>query len=222
MISLSAQRPHFLPDFHFFYRIFASDIFLLADHLRFRKQSPMVRTKITSNIPPHYLTVPIRHDQTYPHPQLKEIKLFSDKFWRERHLKTLKSICQKSPYFEEYFESLQSIYNRQHQYLLDFLLDLIKWQTDLLFTEKKIILSSEAKINDLEDLKGWIRHFEWPTLLYYEDEINYYQTNFAEFRKEPIFFSEKQLIKIPSEYQPEQTFLILLFLKGPESILYFE
>ena len=222
MISLSAQRPLFLPDFYFFYRIFASDIFLLADHLRFRKQSAIVRTKIISKITPYYLTVPVKHNKIYPHPPLKEVKLFSDNFWRERHLKTIKSIYQKFPYFEEYFDSLQLIYNRQHFYLLDFLLDLIKWHTDLLFPEKKIILSSEVKINDLEDLRGWIRQLEWPTLLYYEHEINYYHTNLAEFRKTPIFIKEKQLMKLPSEYQPELTFLILLFLKGPESKLFFD
>lgn len=222
MPSLSAQRPHFLPDFYFFYRIFASDVFLLADHLRFRKQSAMVRTKITSNRPLLYLTVPVKHNKTFPHQPLKEVKLFSDNFWRQQHLKTFKSIYHKSSYFEEYFESLLSIYNRQHGYLLDFLIDLINWQMKLLFLEKKIVLASEVKINNMEDLKAWIRQFECPTLLYDQAESNYYQLNFEEFRKEPIMIKQKQLMKLPSEYQPELTFLKLLFLKGPESKFYFD
>jgi hypothetical protein len=121
-MQIAAQQPFYLPDFYYFSKIFRSDIFLIADHLRFRKQSPIVRTRLDNG---KYLTIPVSHQGLPAQPALRKVQLVSDDHWKIVHLRTIRSLYQKLPYFEHYFPELEEIFNRRHQYLSHFLIDLI-------------------------------------------------------------------------------------------------
>lgn len=215
-VKIAAQQPHFFPDFKFFYKIFCSDIFFIADFLRFRKQSLMVR----ANFSDFYLTVPVKHHKTDPHPPLSNVKMVDDKFWRQNHLRTLKSRFSPLPFFEYYYPDLENIYTRQDVSLNTFLWDIFSWQLNIFFPSKLVYRCSDEGIHNLKDLKEWVQKYEKFLWLIYPQEQSYYGEHFAETPCKIISSDWNSLFPIP--YAPDMPLLVLLFLRGPETVSYFQ
>ncbi len=212
MTIISAQQPFFLPNFYFFQKIFQSDVFLIADHLRFRKQSPIVRALLSKKAKTKYLTVPIIHSAN-PHPHLPEVQIYPEQNWKRKHLKTLLSLYSKEPYFEYYFPFLKTIYERDYKYLLPFLQDLLQMHFHI-FSPKTIIHSAlKLDITDDEKFIQWIKKYENPILLIHKNEYSYYSKHFPDLSVKKI---NQVDIRLPEEFYPEMPFIILLFKKGPE------
>ena len=72
------------------------------------------------------LTIPIigGRDQKSP---IKDVKIAYDSPWHLQHLKALTSSYQRAPYFEYYQEDLKIIYNSNHVFLVDFLMEGHYW-----------------------------------------------------------------------------------------------
>ncbi len=214
MITIGAQQPYFLPDFYYFYKIARSEMFIVADFLKFRKQSPIVRTKISAD---HYLTIPVIH-QKNPHPLIKNIEMAQTEDWQRIHLRTLESNFHKYPYFEYYFPELVSLYERSGNQLNKFLKSLLHWQMKLLFSDKNVIFASAEGIENLAHLKSRLEKIEFPTFLHYPEEKNYYHKHFPEIPLQKIQVPSD--IDFPADYHPSLSLILLLFLNGPETILY--
>jgi len=214
-LLIAAQRPHFLPDFRYFYKLYLSDVFLFATHLRFRKQSPIVRAKLQNG----YLTIPVQHNKNHPHPPIGNVQLLADNKWKEQQLKTIKSLYKKEPFFDFYFDSLNEIYSYSHVYLIEFLNDIFFWHIEMTFPEKTIADTSSLFVQNINSLSQWLRKYENPVFLIYPEEQGYYEHNFPEVKRRIISSVEK--IKFPSEYRAELPLLILFFKVGPEVIFYF-
>ncbi len=219
MTEIAAQQPYFLPDFFYFYKIYLSDSFLLADHLLFRKQSPIVRARLKPPPTDKYLTVPVRH-QANPHPPLHLVKIREDGKWRHTHLRTLRSLYGTAPYFEHYFPQLEAIYRKKTNCLTDFLIEIILWQVKLLFPDREIHIARRQNILTHTDLQQWIHRQHQPRLLIYPEEEEYYRTHLPEFPRERIKYTPT--IPLPATYTPHLPLLFLLFHRGPETIFYFQ
>jgi hypothetical protein len=214
-LLIGAQRPHFLPDFRYFNKIYLSDLFLFATHLRFRKQSPIVR----ANLKKGYITIPVQHHKYHPQPYIGEIQLMVDNKWKEQQLKTIQSLYKKEPFFDFYFDTLVEIYSYSHVYLIEFLNDIFYWHIEMTFPEKTIADTSSLLVKNIESLSNWLMQYEDPVFLVYPDEYGYYELNFPEVERRIIPSVEK--IKFPSEYRADLPLLFLFFKVGPEAIFYF-
>ncbi|MEJ2634825.1 MAG: WbqC family protein [Calditrichia bacterium] len=219
MTLIAAQQPYYLPDFHYFSKIYQSDVFLLADHLRFRKQSPMVRAVLNKEDSGNYLTIPVVH-QPEAQPPLHEIQMLDSNDWHRRHLKTIASQFHQFPYFDFFFPELEAIYKEKDLSLSSFLIKIIRWHTNLFFREKRIIVASEIGIHDMYGLKKWFAQFPERQWLIFAKEREYYRKNFPAVSLRNLDKNARK--KFPPEYHPNLPFLVLIFLKGPESILYFK
>ncbi|MFZ0391744.1 MAG: WbqC family protein [Calditrichia bacterium] len=217
MHKIGAERPYFLPDFDFFHRLFHSDVFVIADFLKFRHQSPMVRA-LLSLAPQAYLTIPVQNPSD-PHPPLNEVKLDNSQPWKDKHLKTLKNRFQSYPFFDFYFPEIEAIYRQQHHYLLDLLRPLLQYQVKTILPEIDFRFASELNIHTENELFDWAREQGFAQWLIMDDEDEYYLQ----------FVSENRLMKLPlieddvfpSSYSRQLPLLILQFLQGPETIMYF-
>ncbi len=215
---LSAHFPCFLPDFYFFYKIAQSELFLLADHLKFRKQSPLVRTRLSDSDPVRYLTVPVHHHRQ-PHPPLREVQLDDSFPWQRQHLRTLRSLFGKFPYFEYYFPMIEQAYGKNRRFLVDFLRDQLEWQFRLLFPNHPIRVASEEGIHDKTDLLNWLESLPEPVFRIYPQEAGYYQAHYSMWPRQLISLPDH--LVFPSGYVPELSLTVLFFLKGPEVSGYF-
>jgi hypothetical protein len=220
MLQLSAQQPFFLADFYFFQKIFLSDIFIISDFLLYRKQSAMVRTRLSAEYLPRYLTIPVSHRPGQSSPPLYQVKLLLQEQWVGQHLKTLKSLYRRYPYFEYYFPELEEIYCRKYVYLHHFLIDIIRWQATLLFPRKKIVVASEENLNDLDSFFSWLKNLPEFQFLVYSNESEYYQKKFSNFRTFAIELSGHPVW--PAGYLPQESLLVLLFLEGPDTVRFFQ
>jgi hypothetical protein len=214
---IAAQQPYFLPDFNFFLKIIKSDVFLLVNHLKFRKQSKICRVLIKNKNHKKYLSVPVVHSGD-PHPYIYQVKICNTNNWRSTHLRTLESEFRSYPYFEFYFPLIKDIYLKQTDFLVDFLIDLISLQLDLLNLKKVTKVSTDLEIRDSTSLKSWMIRFKNPHLLIQKNELDYYKKNFPEFNYQ--IMENPKTSFLPKPYHTSQSFIKLLFLKGPESILF--
>ncbi len=219
MMKIAAQQPYFLPDFFFFYKIFLSDVFIIADFLLFRKQSPIGRTRLTETFKPEYLTIPIPHPADHRPLPIYQQKISPAESWKRQHLQTLKSLYGRFPYFEFYYPELQEIYYRDHRYLHHFLLDFIEWQNKILFPGKELIIASRENVSDMVTFKKWLEKFSESPFLIYPQERGYYQQHFPFFQI--IDLQPITQLKFPADYHPNQALFILLFMEGPDTISYF-
>jgi hypothetical protein len=219
MLQLAAQQPFFLADFYFFQKIFLSDIFIISDFLLYRKQSAMVRTRLSADYLPRYLTIPVSHRAGHSSPPIFQVKVLPQGRWVGQHLKTLKSLYRRYPYFEYYFPELEEIYCRKYVYLHHFLIDLIRWQLALLFPQKKIVVASEENLNNLDLFFSWLNNLPTFRFLVYPNEVDYYQKRFSSFQT--IAIEQSIHWDWPAGYIPQESLLILLFLEGPDTVRFF-
>ncbi len=219
MTRIGAQQPYFLPDFYYFYKIYKSELFLVADHLRYRKQSPISRCRLSMVPGNQYLSIPVQH-QAEPHPRLGSVNIDMDRGWKLTHLRTLEARFKKTPYFDEYFPLLEELYDKRHTRLTDFLKDIILWHIDMLFPSKTVVFSTLININGETDLQKWFMETQQPVWQIYPDEEPYYRAHFGQ-QTYRILIPPKD-IAFPQGYHPELPLLVLLFLRGQESIIYFD
>jgi hypothetical protein len=214
-LKIAAHRPHYLPDFYYFYKIYCSDKFLISDFLGFRKQSPIVR----ANFDDFLLTIPVYHKKTDPHPPIIEMEMLDQNLWREKQLKTLKSKFSALPFFEHYYPDLVEIFHHDEKSLNQFLLDIILWLLKIILPDKKIQICSKIGIKHLESLHIWLGQFDKFQWLIYREEKSYYKNHFP---SEPLHeIPNMNPLPFPASYSPSMSILKLLFLSGPEVILYF-
>jgi hypothetical protein len=214
-MHIAAQQPFYLPDFYYFYKISCCDFFLIADHLRFRKQSPMVRTQLPDG---KYLIVPVSHQNSPAHPVIQKVRLISDSRWKMNHLRTIRSLFQKLPYFEHYFPELEEIYNRDHQYLSPFLTEIIHWHAFHLGLQDKLNFASGLNITSQVELKKWLNRQEKPLWLIHPVEVEYYRREFPDIPLRATKPPEEE--PYPEGYHPRLPMLLLFFLRGPEARMY--
>jgi hypothetical protein len=219
-IKIAAQQPFYLPDFYFFYKISQADKFIIADFLKYRKQSAMNRTHLGKGFKPGYLSVPIQHQgNTYLLPSSR-VKIIDKKEWANRHLRTIDSLCHQYPFFEHFFPDLEKIYMKNHIYLGDFLIDLILWQTKIIFPVKKIYIASREKIFSIGELKYWInRKFPDYGMYHYSYEYPYYERYFND--SVLMTLNDKIRRQFPADYELLMPVLMLLFMVGQDIVLYF-
>ena len=214
-MHIAAQQPYYLPDFYYFYKIACSDFFLIADHLYFRKQSPMVRTHLPNG---NYLTVPVSHRDIPAQPAIQKVRLIPDSRWKKSHIRTIKSLCQKLPYFEHYFPELEEIYSRDHRYLSPFLTEIILWHAFHLGLHEKLNVASGLNITNQTELNKWLVRQENPSWLIHPGEVGYYQKEFSEIPFRVIIPAEN--LAYPTGYHPQLPMLFLFFLRGPDTRLF--
>jgi hypothetical protein len=218
--KIAAHQPFYLPDYYFFYKIFHADIFIIADFLKYRKQSAMSRTHLGKSFKPGFLSVPVQHQGNISLLSSARVKLINKKEWANRHLRTINSLCHKYPFFEHLFPDLEKIYMNNHIYLGDFLTDLILWQTNIIFPGKKIYVASREKIFSIGELKHWInRKFPEYRMYYYSPEYPYYQRYFNS--SVLMMLNDQIRMQFPLDYEPFMPVLMLLFMVGPDVVLYF-
>ncbi len=219
-IRIAAQQPYFLPDFYFFYKISQSDIFIIADFLKYRKQSAMNRAALGKDFKPGYLSVPVHHEGRTSQLPACDVRMIDKQQWTSRHLRTISSLYRKYPFFDFFFPELEHIYRKNHAHLSDFLNDLILWQKNIIFPDKKIYIASQQKICSIGDLKGWIdSRYPVHSVYYYPHEAAYYRTHFT--GDILVRLNDQNLPHFPSGYETAMPVIILLFLVGPEVVLYF-
>lgn len=145
---LSVHQPNFIPWIGYFHKIACSDIFILLDQVQYpRGKSVANRNKIKTINGVVELVVPISKPKGNEGKiNYNELK-FAEKRWSQKILKTIQFSYSKSPFFDEIFDWLSSIFLIED--FCEMNIYFIKDLSTKLGLTTKIIMQSELAIDEL-------------------------------------------------------------------------
>jgi WbqC-like protein family len=146
---VSIHQPNYIPWLGYFYKIWASDAFVLLDDVEYTKQSLTKRVFIRKELSTPsrvYLSVPLKkHSNTT---LIRELEIYNQKNWQRKHLINIYHVYHKAPFFKKYYPIIQKTIESSHD--LTHLADLNKFLIfnilDVLDIDKPIYLSSQLPI----------------------------------------------------------------------------
>lgn len=192
----------YLPPIAYFSAIRATrDPLLIERHEHFPKQTYRTRASIHSANGKLDLIIPVRKGNV-GHTPIKDVRISYEANWQRLHWLSLQTAYRTSAFFEFYEDEFAGFYERPHEFLLDYnmelfalLLRLLKIEASWDFTEEY-----QADYEDRTDLRSSIHPKRQPETA---NAKEYYQV-----------FSNK------NGFLPGLSIVDLLFNQGPQSKLY--
>lgn len=144
-MKVAIHQPEAFPWLGFFYKMYASDIFVILDTVQFEKNSVQNRNKILKNKEPGWLTIPLI--RTALDTPINQIKINWHDPLIKKHLSTLKNNYSKHPFFNEIYPHLEVLYGEKPEKLVDFNMGFILLMKEKLGISTKMIKSSELLLS---------------------------------------------------------------------------
>ena len=223
MSTIAIHQPNFLPFYGYFSKIASCDHFVFLDDVQYEKGSYTNRVKIfdRSKNEGTWLTCQLsafRFGLT-----IDEVLLEPSLLWKTKHLKSLQLNYSKAKYFAEIYGLVEKVYQKSHQRLLEFNLDLIYSFSDYLgIPHSRFHRSSEFHLTTKsnERLIEICQILECNTYLHGKGAVKYH---------DPHLFEEKGIRLTPVDHNivysqfgeqfiPYLSVIDLLFHHGAESI----
>ena len=144
MAIVAIHQPEYLPWLGFFKKMMNSELFVFLDDAQFRKKGWQNRNRIRTKNGTALLSIPV-HAHSYPN--INEITIDNNKNWSKRHKKSILYNYARAPYFEEFKDFIESVFEKKFEYLIDLNTEIIKFIMNELEIKPKIVFSSELKIS---------------------------------------------------------------------------
>ncbi len=138
---LSAHQPVYLPWLGFFDKIEVSDLFVIFDDVPYSKKMWYNRNFINGINNKILLSVPVRF-KTSDQTKHKDVIIDNSTQWQKKHWKSICVSYSNYPYFQEYADKLEKIYNTKWEKLIDLNLELIFLFLKFLKIKTKIVRAS--------------------------------------------------------------------------------
>ena len=219
MTTVAIHQPEYLPWLGFFKKMMNSELFVFYDDVQFRKKAWQNRNRIRTKNGTVLLSVPV-HAHSYPN--INEITIDNKKNWSNRHKKSILYNYASAPYFEDFKDFIESVFEKKFEYLIDLNTEIIKFVMNELEIKSKIIFSSELKISK----KGSDMILDICKKVgadYYITGTSWAQSHLRidEFKKSNIVVEFQKLqhpiyTQIHGKFVPEMSIIDLLFNEGKD------
>jgi len=167
---IAIHQPNYCPWLGYFFKIYASDVFVFLDDVQFAKEGLTKRTFIRKNAQQcekRYLTIPVK--KSLLQTDIVDVEIDFKRDWVQLHLENLRQIYRHAPYFDDYFPFVSTLLLSANQYdkLADFNINCVQQIADLLHLKTVFYRSSELAVQGakFEYIKGLIDHFDATTYL---------------------------------------------------------
>ena len=144
MTIVAIHQPEYLPWLGFFKKMMSSELFVFLDDAQFRKKGWQNRNRIRTKNGTALLSIPV-HAHSYPN--INEITIDNNKNWSKRHKKSILYNYAGAPYFEEFKDFIELLFEKKFEYLTDLNTEIIKFIMNELEIKPRIVFSSELKIS---------------------------------------------------------------------------
>lgn len=148
-LTVAIHQPNYFPWLGYFYKIYASDVFVFLDDVQYSRRSFTARTPIpcpNQRANHYYLSVPLK----YPGYTDKINAIYSNQTqaWRRKHLETIRHTYCRASYFNQYYPFVEKWMHESNEFskLSDLNISLINKILGLLEIEKPIYLSGKLPI----------------------------------------------------------------------------
>jgi hypothetical protein len=140
-LIVTIHQPDFLPWLGFFYRWAKSDLYVVLDDVQFVRRGWHHRDRIKTRQGARWLTVSVEKKGKYTQ-QIKDVIIDRSSKWKHKHLKTIEAAYAQAPFFDEHIKNLKSIYDKDHEKLIDLNMDLLDYAASRLGITTPIVFSS--------------------------------------------------------------------------------
>lgn len=149
-IIVAIHQPNYLPWLGYFYKIYASDIFIFHDNVEHSKKYPTRRTfirKSKHSADTTWLTVPlIKHSDSA---LINDLLIDHGQDWEQKQLRKITNTYHHAPHFQFIYPILREWLSKSKSYakLADLNIYLIEQLLDLLNWKKKTLRSSQIQVS---------------------------------------------------------------------------
>jgi len=145
MHTVSIHQPEFMPYLGFFHKMNMANTFVLLDNVQFKKNNYQNRNRINSNGQALWIGLPIEKHALST--SISNIKINQKTLNAQRLLKTIQQNYSKTPYFDDIFPFIQSLFIKNHQKLSDFNIEFIEFMKHKLGIESTLLIASELPLS---------------------------------------------------------------------------
>lgn len=151
-MKIAILQPSYLPWIGYFDQMARVDRFVLFDDVQFTRRDWRNRNKIRTKDGWAWITVPIQQKNKFGQ-ALWETRIDNNIHWRRKHLQAIRHNYAQSPHFDLYYPYLESIYNREWDFLVDLCIETILHFKEVLNLSTPVIKSSELNISEKKEEK---------------------------------------------------------------------
>jgi hypothetical protein len=141
-VIVTIHQPDFLPWLGFFDRWLKSDLYIVLDDVQFIRRGWYHRDNIKTALGVKWLSVPVIKKGRY-YQLIKDVEINNCENWRSKHLNTLHASYGRAPCFEPVYHSIKKIIQRQHRFLIDLNMELLRFCANMLEIDTPIAFSSQ-------------------------------------------------------------------------------
>jgi hypothetical protein len=123
---LTAHQPVYLPWLGLFHKIALADQFVSFNQVQYQPKDWNNRNRIKTTNDIIWLSVPVLR-KNYLEKTISEIEINNNVPWGRKHWKTLVLNYGKAPYFSEYADYFEEIYNKEWKTLVELNETMLRW-----------------------------------------------------------------------------------------------
>lgn len=219
-VKIAIHQPNYLPWIGFFDKLDQVDQFVLLDNADHSKSGFLNRNKIKTPQGELLLTVPLKNKEI----PINEIQIANNKNWQMSHWKSIETNYKKCPFWGDYSDGFEQIYQKKWEKIATFNIALIEHIKSLLTITTDLLLASDFQI---DFGKSNARNVNITS--YLKGDI-YLSGTGAQVYNDPSEFEAQQIQLIYQnfnhpvypqrwgDFQPNLSIIDMLFNCGPETI----
>jgi hypothetical protein len=217
-------QPSYIPWRGYFHQIQKADVFVFYDDVQYDRGGWRNRNRVKTPNGSVWLTIPVAKkgsvDSGTP---LNAIKVDWNRRWTKSHWTTIQQSYQKAPFFENYRELFQNIYDRRPELLADFTIETTIEIAGLLgLGDKRFLRSSQlsaggAKTERLVSILrqvGATHYISGPSARDYLDEESLAAAGIS---LEYMQYGYRPYPQLHPPFDPHVSIIDLLMMTGPET-----
>ena len=215
---LCDHQTGYLPWLGLFHRVSLCDIYVSLDTVKYNPRSYDSRNKIKTPNGFKWLNVPTKKSGSE---LLKDIEVDNEKNWKEEHLKAISYSYSGTEFFDYYFEKMNVILGKNHEYLMDLNEELMRFFLKELKINVKFFKASKFDILGSKNqyLINLCKAFGANAYVFGQMGRDYVEKDLWQKNGINVFFHEYKHPKYRQKFnnfEPNLSVIDLFFNEGPE------
>jgi hypothetical protein len=143
---VSASQPYFAPFTGFFYKAHLSDRLVILDNVQFPHGTTWItRNRFKGHMGTLWMTIPV-WKKGHSFQQIRDVRICHEGLWAYKHVHSFMTSYRRAPFFVDHADFIEAIFSAQHEPLLDFNLEIIRYLFRELGIDTELVLQSELGV----------------------------------------------------------------------------